>query len=107
MEFMDVVKARRSVRSYADVDVEEEKLNLMFEAARLAPSWANKQCWSYVLVNDEEKIKKLAGGVVNSWMKKAKAPWRVKRVSSPWRLTRSATRCRSITTPRVVRIACK
>jgi len=73
MEFMDVVKARRSVRSYADIDVEEEKLNLMFEAARLAPSWANKQCWSYVLVNDEEKIKKLAGGVVNSWMKKAKA----------------------------------
>jgi len=58
MEFMDVVKARRSVRSYADIDVEEEKLNLMFEAARLAPSWANKQCWSYVLVYDkEEEIK--------------------------------------------------
>jgi len=73
MEFMDVVAARRSVRSYTDEDVEEEKINKMFEAASMAPSWANRQCWSYVLVKDKEKIKKLASGLVNSWMKHAKA----------------------------------
>ena len=47
MEFMDVVAARKSVRSYNDKEVEEEKLTKILEAARLAPSWANKQCWSY------------------------------------------------------------
>jgi len=41
-------------------------------AARLAPSWANKQCWSYVVVKDKAKIEKLANGIVNSWLKQAK-----------------------------------
>ena len=44
MEFMDVVAARKSVRSYNYKEVEEEKLTKILEAARLAPSWANKQC---------------------------------------------------------------
>ena len=43
MDFMDVVAARKSVRGYADKPMEEEKLSKVLEAARLAPSWANKQ----------------------------------------------------------------
>lgn len=72
MEFMDVIRKRKSTRSYKDADVEEEKLNQLFEAARLAPSWANKQCWKYIIVNDKEKIQKLAAGFINSWMKNVK-----------------------------------
>ena len=53
MEFMDVIASRKSVRGYTDKDVEEEKLTKMFESARMAPSWANKQCWSYILVRDK------------------------------------------------------
>jgi hypothetical protein len=34
MEFMDVVAARKSVRSYANKPVEEEKLSKVLEAAR-------------------------------------------------------------------------
>jgi nitroreductase len=68
---MDVIRTRKSTRSYKDKDVEEEKLNQLFEAARLAPSWANKQCWNYIIVNDKEKIQKLAAGIINSWMKNA------------------------------------
>ena len=70
---MDVIEARRSVRSYSNKDVEEEKFTTIFESARIAPSWANKQCWSYILVRDKEKIKKLSRGLINSWMKHAKA----------------------------------
>ena len=44
MDFIDVISARKSVRGYADKPVEEEKLLKVLEAARLAPSWANKQC---------------------------------------------------------------
>jgi nitroreductase len=66
---MDVIRTRKSTRNYKDKDVEEEKINLILEAARLAPSWANKQCWNYVVVSDKEKIQKLAAGIINSWMK--------------------------------------
>jgi nitroreductase len=73
MEFMDVVMARRSVRSFSDKDIKEKDFTKMFESARIAPSWANRQCWSYILVRDNEKIKKLDGRLINSWMKHAKA----------------------------------
>ncbi len=70
MEFMDVVAARKSVRSYADKPVEEEKLTKILEAARLAPSWANKQCCKYIVVKDKTKIDALSSTFI-SWMKQA------------------------------------
>jgi nitroreductase len=53
--------------------VEDEKIEQILECARLAPSWANKQCWNFVIVRDKEKIELIseAGGRVNSWLKKA------------------------------------
>jgi nitroreductase len=70
MEFMDVVAARKSVRSYLDKPVEEEKLKEILEAARLAPSWANKQCCKYIVVKDKAKIEALAG-TYRTWLKQA------------------------------------
>jgi nitroreductase len=32
--------------------VEPEKLQAVLDAARMAPSWANKQCWYFVVVQD-------------------------------------------------------
>jgi nitroreductase len=62
LDFMDVVAARKSIRSYGDKAVEEEKLNKVLEAARLAPSWANKQCCRYIVVKDKNKIYDLSSG---------------------------------------------
>jgi len=70
MEFMDVVKARKSVRSYVDKEVEEEKLQKILEAARLAPSWANQQCVKYIVVRNKAKIAEVSG-ILNSWVKQA------------------------------------
>jgi len=70
MNFMDVIAARKSVRGYSDKPVEEEKLSKVLEAARLAPSWANKQCCRYIVVKDKVKIQELAGGL-NVWLKQA------------------------------------
>ncbi len=70
MEFMDVVSARKSVRSYSSQEVEEEKLTKILEAARLAPSWANKQCCKYIVVKDKAKIEAMAS-MLNSWLKQA------------------------------------
>ena len=69
MDFMDVISARKSVRGYADKPIEEEKLSKILEAARLAPSWANKQCCRYVVVKDKAKIQELSGRF--GWLKQA------------------------------------
>ncbi|HBP63505.1 MAG TPA: nitroreductase [Desulfosporosinus sp.] len=52
MNFLEVVQARRSLRSYLDKPVEQEKLEYVLESARLAPSWKNMQCWRFVVVKD-------------------------------------------------------
>lgn len=70
MEFSDVVASRKSIRDYLDKNVEDEKLTKILEAARLAPSWANKQCCQYILVKDKTKIQELAGGF-SGWLKQA------------------------------------
>jgi len=57
MEFIDVIKSRRSVRRFSDRDVEEVKIEQILECGRLAPSWANKQCWSFIVVRDRKKLK--------------------------------------------------
>jgi len=53
MELFEAIRTRRSVRRYLDKPVEEEKLQAVLEAVRLAPSWANLQCWRMVVVTDK------------------------------------------------------
>jgi nitroreductase len=58
-EFMDIITGRRSIRSYTDQAVSGEDLDIILEAARWAPSWANTQCWEIVLVRDGGRKKAL------------------------------------------------
>lgn len=51
--FIDLVKHRTSCRSYEPKPVPREHLELMLEAARLAPSACNKQPWRFTVVQDE------------------------------------------------------
>ena len=70
MKFQDLIMERQSVRKYLDKTVEEEKLKLCLEAARLAPSASNSQPWTFVVVNDPELLKQLApltSGLLNSF----------------------------------------
>jgi len=60
MDVMTAIKTRRSIRSYQDKDIEEEKLNLVLEAGRLAPSASNLQEWRFVVVKDKATREKLA-----------------------------------------------
>ncbi|MEA3488786.1 MAG: nitroreductase family protein [Candidatus Omnitrophota bacterium] len=59
MEVMEAIRKRHSIRSYEDREVEEEKLNLILEAGRLAPSAGNRQEWRYVVVRDKQTRQKL------------------------------------------------
>ena len=52
MDAMTCLLTRRSVRSYQDRQVEEEKLQKVLEAGRLAPSSYNSQCRKFIVVTD-------------------------------------------------------
>lgn len=60
MDVIQAINTRRSVRTYADIPVEEEKLTAILEATRLAPSASNRQEWRFVVVRDAETRHKLA-----------------------------------------------
>ena len=53
MNFEEVLQARKSIRSYIDKPVEEEKLHAILDAAKLAPSWKNSQTTHYYVAMGE------------------------------------------------------
>ena len=64
MEFKDLIKARYSVRAYKPDPVEDEKLGRVLEAARLAPTAANRQAFKVVVIKTkgrEEEIRRIYG----------------------------------------------
>lgn len=72
MEFINVIELRRSVRSFLEKKVEENKIDYILESARVSPSWANRQCWKFIIVKDKNKILKLSKtSVINRWLRKA------------------------------------
>ena len=54
MNVHEAIATRKSVRSWADKPVEEEKLHRVLESMRLAPSAKNVQEWRFVVVTDAE-----------------------------------------------------
>ena len=55
----EAIKVRRSIRKFAPDDIPNEIIEQMLEAARLAPSAANRQPWSFSVVRDKEVRKEL------------------------------------------------
>ncbi|MCX8044315.1 MAG: nitroreductase family protein [Desulfobacterota bacterium] len=60
MELMEAILGRRSIRSYRPDPVPEDVLLYILEAARWAPSWANTQCWEFIIVRDAAIKNRLA-----------------------------------------------
>ena len=54
MALLEVIRKRYSCRAYQERPIEQEKLDILFEAARLAPSARNEQDWRFVVVTDKE-----------------------------------------------------
>ncbi len=67
MEFYEVINKRRSIRAYKKGPVEDDKLSRILNAARLAPSAANKQPFSLIVVKDEETRQKLKEAYSQEW----------------------------------------
>lgn len=60
MNVETAIRERRSIRAYRLDPVEEEKLALVLEAARIAPSARNRQEWKFVIVRDPLTRERLA-----------------------------------------------
>ncbi len=52
MDLMQAIKERRSVRKFKADPVSDELVTKVLEAGRWAPSWANTQCWRFIVVRD-------------------------------------------------------
>lgn len=59
MDVFEAIRERRSVRNYKEKEVEDEKIEKVINAARWAPTWANTQCCSFVVVREEDVKKEL------------------------------------------------
>jgi nitroreductase len=60
MEFKKVIEKRRSIRKYKNKPIPKETILEILEAARNAPSAAHRQPWHFIVVEDKNKIEKLA-----------------------------------------------
>jgi nitroreductase len=61
MEFQDVVKQRRSLRSLAPVDLSDSVIRELAAAASRAPSCSNKQPWRFVFARSKGVLERLIG----------------------------------------------
>ena len=53
MEFSELIQKRYSVRAYKPDPVEEDKLRQVLEAARLAPTANNRQCFQIIVIHTQ------------------------------------------------------
>ena len=58
MNVYEVIRSRRSVRTYQEKAVSQEALTRILETARMAPSGKNRQPWKFVVVTNKETRKR-------------------------------------------------
>ncbi len=51
---LDLIKSRKSVRSYLDKKIPKEDLLTILQAGHLAPSWMNSQPWKFIVVEKQQ-----------------------------------------------------
>ncbi len=90
VEFLELVKKRRSVRKFSGRAVAREKIELCLEAARLAPSACNAQPWRFLVFDDPERKARLCraacSGIYRNSSFIAGAPVVIAALSTPGKL---------------------
>jgi len=59
-EILDLIKSRQSDRKYSEKPVEQEKLERILEAGRMAPSACNAQPWKFIVITEPDLLKKVS-----------------------------------------------
>lgn len=71
MKFSQLINQRRSVRKYKSHPIEQEKLEQVLDAARLAPSAVNFQPWHFIVFTRPDKLDLLHMAYNREWLKTA------------------------------------
>jgi nitroreductase len=71
MEFTELIKSRYSVRTYKSDPVEEDKLQQVLEAARLAPTAANQQPFRLIVIRTAGREAELQRIYQRAWFTEA------------------------------------
>ncbi|MGB9723932.1 MAG: nitroreductase family protein [Chloroflexia bacterium] len=71
MDLFEVISGRYSVRAYRSDPVEEEKLLRILEAARLAPTAANRQAFQILVISTAGREKELGRIYGAAWFTQA------------------------------------
>jgi nitroreductase len=66
--FLDIAKRRYSCRRYDPRPVESEKLDLILEAGRIAPSAVNLQPWHFFVIRDPDGLEKICRTYHRDWL---------------------------------------
>jgi coenzyme F420-0:L-glutamate ligase/coenzyme F420-1:gamma-L-glutamate ligase len=69
LNFEDVIKGRRSVRSYQDRAVPHELVLQVLEAARWAPSPHGRMPWRFVVLTNSETKSRLSQAMALEWQR--------------------------------------
>lgn len=65
-QLMDAIKTRRTIRQFTDKQIPQEVVDMIFEVGRMAPTGANSQGTSYVLLDEKKTIcEKMAVAMFN------------------------------------------
>ncbi len=57
---MNEIFTRRSIRSFAQKKIEDEKITKILHAAMQAPSAGNQQPWEFLVIRDKESLSELS-----------------------------------------------
>jgi len=60
MDFLELVKQRRSIRDYADKPIPNDILEKIVDAARFAPTARGVEPWEFIVITSREKLQKIA-----------------------------------------------
>ena len=71
MNFLELVKARYSVRNYEERPIEQNKLDYIMECVRLAPSAVNFQPWKFAVITEKKLLEALKSAYPREWIKTA------------------------------------
>ncbi len=65
MDLADAIKSRRSIRTYKKIEISQDIVDQLIDAARLSPSAGNAQSWAFVIVREQENKLALSKAALN------------------------------------------
>ena len=71
MKFIELAQRRYSCRNYDSKTVEQDKLEMILEAGRIAPSAVNYQPWHFIVIRGKESLKKIHAAYHREWFQSA------------------------------------